>query len=77
MSLVFVFDAQRRPLPPVHPGRARFLLRTGYAAIFHRFPFTVALVEQLEQLEQRERPLVESAPRAPSADSASVVEGGR
>jgi len=43
MSHVFVLDAQKRPLAPVHPGRARLLLKAGRAAIFKRFPFTLIL----------------------------------
>ena len=43
MSAVFVLDAERRPLAPVHPGRARLLLKAGQAAVFKRHPFTVIL----------------------------------
>ena len=43
MSYVFVVDQQRRPLDPVHPGRARFLLRAGHAAVLRRYPFTLIL----------------------------------
>ena len=41
MSNVFVLDMQKRPLDPVHPGRARLLLKEGKAAIFRRYPFTI------------------------------------
>jgi 5-methylcytosine-specific restriction endonuclease McrA len=40
---VFVVDAQKRPLAPVHPGRARLLLKAGRAVVFKRFPFTLLL----------------------------------
>jgi 5-methylcytosine-specific restriction endonuclease McrA len=43
MSSVFVLDAERRPLAPVHPGRARLLLKAGQAAVFKRHPFTIIL----------------------------------
>jgi 5-methylcytosine-specific restriction endonuclease McrA len=43
MSHVFLVDAARRPLAPVHPGRARLLLKAGKAAVFKRFPFTLIL----------------------------------
>ncbi len=43
MSAVFVLDAERRPLAPVHPGRARLLLKAGQAAVFKRYPFTIIL----------------------------------
>jgi 5-methylcytosine-specific restriction endonuclease McrA len=41
MSWVFVLDPMRRPLHPVHPGRARYLLNSGHAAVWRRFPFTI------------------------------------
>ncbi|XBH05402.1 RNA-guided endonuclease IscB [Singulisphaera sp. Ch08] len=40
---VFVLDAQREPLMPCHPARARELLRAQMAAVFRRFPFTIIL----------------------------------
>ena len=43
MSHVFVVDAKKRPLAPVHPGRARLLLKAGRAVVFKRFPFTLML----------------------------------
>jgi 5-methylcytosine-specific restriction endonuclease McrA len=43
MSSVFVVDSERRPLAPVHPGRARRLLTEGKAAVLRRFPFTLVL----------------------------------
>ncbi len=45
MSHVFLVDAQKRPLAPVHPGRARLLLKTGRAVVFKRFPFTLLLTQ--------------------------------
>jgi 5-methylcytosine-specific restriction endonuclease McrA len=43
VSSVFVLDTERRPLNPVHPGKARHLLTSGKAAVFRRYPFTVIL----------------------------------
>jgi 5-methylcytosine-specific restriction endonuclease McrA len=43
MSKVFVLDTTKRPLDPVHPGRARILLKEGKATIYRRFPFTLIL----------------------------------
>lgn len=43
MSSVFVVDQQRKPLDPVHPGRARFLLTAGLAAVLRRYPFTIIM----------------------------------
>ncbi len=43
MSYVFVVDPQRKPLDPIHPGRARYLLRSGHAAVLRHYPFTIVL----------------------------------
>ncbi len=43
MSYVFVVDPQRKLLDPIHPGRARYLLRSGHAAVLRRYPFTLIL----------------------------------
>lgn len=48
MSFVFVLDANKQPLNPVHPGRARVLLKTGKAAVLKRYPFTLILKAQVE-----------------------------
>ena len=45
MSFVFIVDHDRKPLAPVHPGRARFLLTAGHAAVLRRYPFTLILNE--------------------------------
>ena len=45
MSHVFVVDAQRRPLSPTTPARARLFLKTGRAAILRRFPLVLILRE--------------------------------
>ena len=52
MSHVFVVDAQKRPLVPVYPGRARLLLKAGKAAVFKRFPFTLILRQPGAQAAQ-------------------------
>jgi RRXRR protein len=43
MSFVLVVDQERKPLDPVHPGRARHLLTSGRAAVLRRYPFTLIL----------------------------------
>ncbi|HET7637118.1 MAG TPA: RRXRR domain-containing protein, partial [Ktedonobacteraceae bacterium] len=48
MSHVFVVDAHKKPLNPVHPGRARLLLSSGKAAVFKRYPFTLILKTAVE-----------------------------
>ncbi len=49
MSQVFVLDTTKQPLNPVHPGRARLLLKQGKAAVYRRFPFTIMLKRAVEQ----------------------------
>jgi 5-methylcytosine-specific restriction endonuclease McrA len=51
MSYVFVVDTDRRPINPVHPGRARILLSSGKAAMLKRYPFTIMLKAKIEQPE--------------------------
>lgn len=48
MSKVFVLDTTKQPLDPVHPGRARLLLKEGKAVVYRRFPFTLILKRALE-----------------------------
>jgi 5-methylcytosine-specific restriction endonuclease McrA len=45
MSRVLVVDANRRPLMPCSPARARILLTQGKAAVLRRFPFVLILKE--------------------------------
>jgi 5-methylcytosine-specific restriction endonuclease McrA len=49
VSKVFVIDAYYKPLNPVHPGRARLLLKQGKAAVYRRYPFTIILKFVVEQ----------------------------
>jgi 5-methylcytosine-specific restriction endonuclease McrA len=46
MSNVFVLDCEQRPLDPIHPGYARWLLTHQKAAVFRRYPFTIVLRER-------------------------------
>ena len=48
MSQVFVVDTHKRPLGPVHPGRARLLLKQGKASVYRRYPFTIILKRAVE-----------------------------
>jgi 5-methylcytosine-specific restriction endonuclease McrA len=41
--MVFVVDAEKRPLVPCHPARARRLLTSAKAAVWRRYPFTIIL----------------------------------
>jgi 5-methylcytosine-specific restriction endonuclease McrA len=49
MSKVFVINVNKQPLNPVHPGRARLLLKAGKAAVYRRFPFCIILKTEVEQ----------------------------
>ncbi len=49
MSKVFVLDTTKQSLNPVHPGRARLLLKQGKAAVYRRCPFTIMLKRAVEQ----------------------------
>ncbi len=49
MSHVFVIDTDKQPLAPVHPGRARLLLKAGKAAVYRRNPFILILKRPVEQ----------------------------
>ncbi|GER89791.1 hypothetical protein KDW_39530 [Dictyobacter vulcani] len=51
MSKVFVIDTLKRPLDPVHPGRARLLLSEGKAAVYRKFPFTIILKDKTQEPE--------------------------
>src|ERR671935_214492 len=51
MSNVFVLNADKTPLNPVHPGRARLLLTQGKAAVFRHYPFTIIMTEEVQQPE--------------------------
>jgi 5-methylcytosine-specific restriction endonuclease McrA len=45
---VFVVDTNKTPLVPCHEDRARRLLKSGKAAIWRRFPFTIILKRAVE-----------------------------
>jgi hypothetical protein len=49
MSQVFVLDAHKQALNPIHPGRARLLLKAGKAAVYRRYPFTIILARVVER----------------------------
>jgi hypothetical protein len=67
MSKVFVLDAHKRPLNPVHPGRARLLLTQGRAAVFRHYPFTIVLKQEGHQPD--------SAPLRLKIDPGSTTTG--
>ncbi len=52
-NFVFVLDTTKKPLNPVHPGRARRLLKEGKAAVFRRYPFTIILKEEVTETPKK------------------------
>ena len=46
--MVFVLDANKQPLNPCHPAKARKLLKQSKAAIWRKAPFTIILVKEIE-----------------------------
>ncbi|MDZ7962994.1 MAG: RRXRR domain-containing protein [Aulosira sp. DedQUE10] len=54
MTKVFILDANKQPLYPIHISHARRLLSQGEAKVFRRYPFTIILKEALSnsKLEQ-------------------------
>lgn len=47
--MVFVVDAEQRPLSPCHPARARRLLTSGKAAVWRRYPFVIVLTRAVPE----------------------------
>lgn len=52
---VFVIDAEKTPLEPCHPAVARRLLKSGQAAVFKTYPFTIILKRRIEDPQTDER----------------------
>lgn len=48
--LIFVKDLKKRPLAPCHPARARQLLKSGKAAVYRRYPFTIILKREVTDI---------------------------
>lgn len=48
-NFTFVLDTNKKPLEPIHPGKARLLLKQGKAAVFRLYPFTIILKEATEE----------------------------
>jgi 5-methylcytosine-specific restriction endonuclease McrA len=51
LSKVFVIDTYYKPLNPVHPGRARLLLKEGKASVYRMYPFTIILKAEVKHPE--------------------------
>lgn len=52
--MVFVLDANKKPLSPCHEAVARKLLKQGKAAIFRRYPFTIILKKAVEDTDNKQ-----------------------
>src|SRR5215475_10954809 len=48
---VFVLDTDSKLLTPCRPARARSMLKSGQAAVFRRYPFTIILKRTLPHAE--------------------------
>ncbi|MEF1335352.1 RNA-guided endonuclease IscB [Vibrio rotiferianus] len=46
MQRTFVLDSNKQPLMPCHPARARKLLKSGQAAVYRQYPFTIILTQR-------------------------------
>lgn len=51
MQKVFVLDTKRKQLDMCHPGQARRLLKSGLAAVYKRFPFTIKLKREVAKAD--------------------------
>lgn len=47
-NYVFLIDAQKTPMNPIHPTQARKLLEQSKAAVFRRYPFTLILKRTID-----------------------------
>lgn len=52
--MVFVLDANKTPLAPCHPAKARKLLKNGKAAIYRKMPFTIILKREVPEPRKNE-----------------------
>lgn len=52
--MVFVLDANKKPLSPCHEAVARKLLKQGKAAIFKKYPFTIILKKSVEDTKNKQ-----------------------
>ncbi|MEO0687368.1 MAG: RNA-guided endonuclease IscB [Cyanobacteria bacterium J06649_11] len=48
-NFVFVLNADKQPISPIHPGKARRLLKQHKAAVYRKFPFTIILKDLISQ----------------------------
>jgi 5-methylcytosine-specific restriction endonuclease McrA len=49
-NFVFLIDANKTPMNPIHSAQARKLMESGKAAVFRRYPFTLILKRVVENI---------------------------
>jgi 5-methylcytosine-specific restriction endonuclease McrA len=49
-NFVFLIDANKIPMNPIHPSHARKLLDSGKAAVFRQYPFTLIMNRVVENI---------------------------
>ncbi|MCC3406240.1 MAG: HNH endonuclease [Microcoleus sp. PH2017_10_PVI_O_A] len=49
-NYVFLIDANKTPMNPIHPAHARKLMEAGKAAVFRRYPFTLIVNRAVENI---------------------------
>jgi 5-methylcytosine-specific restriction endonuclease McrA len=49
-NFVFLIDANKTPMNPIHPAHARELLNAGKAAVFRRYPFVLIMNRVVEKI---------------------------
>lgn len=52
--MVFVLDANKTPLAPCHPARARQLLKENKAAIYRKMPFTIIFKKEVTAPQEQD-----------------------
>ena len=49
-NFVFLIDANKTPMNPIHPAQAKKLLNSGKAAVFRRLPFVLIMNRVVENI---------------------------
>ena len=49
-NFVFLIDANKTPMNPIHPSHAKKLLNSGIAAVFRQYPFTLIMNRVVENI---------------------------
>jgi len=76
MQRALVLDRNKKPLMPCHPARARQLLKTGRAAVYRRYPFTIILKDREGGEVQPVELKVDPGSRTTGLAVAAQFEGG-